>query len=928
MANETFNKLINIEVNSKSVGDLNKTLKEIDEEIKSIQQNELKVNQSLDEQEKSLKKISQLEDSRNKITKETTKLNEKSQTQNERTTKNLEAQQKRAESLFKTAEGVGGAFQVAAGASLLLGEQTSEALEKAQAKVVAIISVTDGVKKVAEGAANGYRLVSEGIKKAEIGSKLFGTTTKAAIAATGIGALLIALVLMVEYWDDVSKAARKFGDSIGLTKIIDNIDEFLTKIGGVAGVFTVLGGVVRGYVKEFVNYLQIIGSILTFDIEGIKKNFKEVGSAMKKEVVDAVVAAEKEAAYQRDLIRRDSLIKGSQFESSILKARGKDTLDQEKAIIEETIKLNNIKFAHQKNSAAEVQKFNEELQKNILALEANSTAIILRDYNKRLDAISDNVDKQLMIVNKGLLNETLTISEAKQLQLDIQRKYLEEEIVLRKTKNEDITALLLRQSELNLQIQEAAYARSIELIEESSNLEIIALQEKYLSGEITAKEYQKTLEDIEMGGLEDRLRAAKEGSKEALDIQKEINDKRIQNSENATKALSDDTNKLMELYKWLNDQEIAGLKSIVANTKLGIGQRIEANEKLRDKLLLLNEETLNKTKSLYGEDSLEYKKAAQEKLDIEKQFQDSRNALIQQGIQQAQDYSDKAFKAINDITKIANIEADAQKAKSEADVAKLQESSDEASENIANITTQAEESNARIQELESSLSTARGERAAILRGQIEEEKANSQGLLKQKNEETKRKIENERKIEAEKAKQEKLDKERKEREQALAIVQAIINTALGVTMALTQMPPASYIMAAGTAIAGAAEIAVISSQKFEDGGILDGPSHSNGGIKGTGRFNNIEVEGGEFIVNKRSTAQYLPLLKNINNGLPVQNSNKFEEGGMLPNYNTINSLGNINDVIKDQINKPIMVSVQEINDVNSRVKAIENDSSF
>jgi hypothetical protein len=74
--------------------------------------------------------------------------------------------------------------------------------------------------------------------------------------------------------------------------------------------------------------------------------------------------------------------------------------------------------------------------------------------------------------------------------------------------------------------------------------------------------------------------------------------------------------------------------------------------------------------------------------------------------------------------------------------------------------------------------------------------------------------------------------------------------------------------AALTALASvqyAANIALISSQKFHRGGVLRGASHADGGIPftvaGRGGF---EAEGGEAIINKRSTAMYRPLLSEIN----------------------------------------------------------------
>lgn len=65
-----------------------------------------------------------------------------------------------------------------------------------------------------------------------------------------------------------------------------------------------------------------------------------------------------------------------------------------------------------------------------------------------------------------------------------------------------------------------------------------------------------------------------------------------------------------------------------------------------------------------------------------------------------------------------------------------------------------------------------------------------------------------------------LQKRQFERQKALGIISAIINTAQGITAALSQAPPYSFIMAALTGVTGALQIAKIASSKFnpESGG--------------------------------------------------------------------------------------------------------------
>lgn len=75
-------------------------------------------------------------------------------------------------------------------------------------------------------------------------------------------------------------------------------------------------------------------------------------------------------------------------------------------------------------------------------------------------------------------------------------------------------------------------------------------------------------------------------------------------------------------------------------------------------------------------------------------------------------------------------------------------------------------------------------------------------------------------------------------------------------------------------------------KKFADGGIVNGPSHDQGGVpftvQGQGGY---EMEGGEFVVNKRATSMHRDLLERINNSYrtrPTVGSLKFAEGGLVP----------------------------------------------
>lgn len=108
-------------------------------------------------------------------------------------------------------------------------------------------------------------------------------------------------------------------------------------------------------------------------------------------------------------------------------------------------------------------------------------------------------------------------------------------------------------------------------------------------------------------------------------------------------------------------------------------------------------------------------------------------------------------------------------------------------------------------------------------------------------------------------KREEIEKKFAKKEQILSISQAFIDGASSIlkTKASLGLPAAIPFMIADAAIT-AAQIGVIAAQKFGEGEVdIHGPSHSSGGIA-------AEIEGGESVINKRSTSNYGSLLEAIN----------------------------------------------------------------
>lgn len=261
---------------------------------------------------------------------------------------------------------------------------------------------------------------------------------------------------------------------------------------------------------------------------------------------------------------------------------------------------------------------------------------------------------------------------------------------------------------------------------------------------------------------------------------------------------------------------------------------------------------------------------------------------------------------------------------------KIEESVSEVNEGISEI-------EGRVTDLQSMLADARGaDRQAVL-SQI-----NAEIAQKEKLEDTNKALNNQAKQFAKE--EEALELKKKElkhnaavAEKALKIAEATANTALGVTAALASSPPPlNFILASAVGVAGALQIATIALQPIplREGGILPGPSHEQGGIKGTGAFAGFEVEGGEAIIPKSQVSQYPTLVDFLLGPNAYKPKSKFASGGIIPSVNTrvvdrletSTTVRQANELLKSVSGidiKPV-VSVVDITERQNKVATIEN----
>jgi hypothetical protein len=174
---------------------------------------------------------------------------------------------------------------------------------------------------------------------------------------------------------------------------------------------------------------------------------------------------------------------------------------------------------------------------------------------------------------------------------------------------------------------------------------------------------------------------------------------------------------------------------------------------------------------------------------------------------------------------------------------------------------------------------------------------------------------------------------------AIATVQAFANSGGDPISGAIKAALLVASIGAGTA----ARVAAINTrqffpQKFEDGGMVSGPSHAEGGVpftvQGRGGY---EMEGGEYIINKRSASMHKELLDRINNSgrtAAVVGTQKFAQGGEVIGQQSQNNaeeylrvIAQSNSDIAKESKKPTRAFVSSADlRTDSRERSIRNNN--
>ena len=762
------------------------------------------------------------------------------------------------------------AFTLAKGAMSAFGVETEgavEAIQKLQG-AMAIIQSLQTLQNALKGSSATATLLNKAMKALTLGIK--GTTTvtkglKYALASIGIGLVISLVATLITHWEDLVGWLEK------TFPILSNLQEKLVGIGN---------AIVNFVTNPTITFAKILKKVFSGDFEGALEEAKKGIERQFKGTVDAYSKGYQEAMTKKAIEQENER---TEYTYKMLQAKA----GAEAKYSKEGIALQKKIFAQRKQLAEGNKK---ELQQIALD-EAN--------YYRECQEYKNRIAKQAADERKR--REKEAAAAAKEAERLAKQKAKEEEEARKKAEKEE-----------QERIKNLSDARK-----EGANAEI---------------EYQKAV-------LNERKRVVNESisaqEKEEQQLEKQIDKlKQIANNENLTKKtrkqaseqLERATARLMrveEERKNLLDKEAELEKQIVRLNQQK--SENEAYEQLKEHLgnLKLTKEEMQSMMSMSDEVLKETYK-----------FDDAQVQHVKNAVMQIKTIKQEAETAIADITNKANGKKSegsgssggggdsgdtatpwekagwAEKLNMIAETAVLpamdtismfmdfaieetQQELDQITELHDKAMEKVEDSADKIKELNAKLKESSLDNRAALQEQL----ADEQLLYAKRLAEEKKLAEEEKNTKNKLAQQEA--KARKI-ELATQMVMGISNTALGITRALASFPPPfSFIMAGLVGAMGAVQTALIAAQiakvkpvKYAEGGILSGPTHSEGGIP-VGRTN-IEVEGGEMVVSKRNTERYKDVLYKINRNDPsvryLQGSRgtyvdtkirKFADGGEL-----------------------------------------------
>lgn len=688
---------------------------------------------------------------------------------------------------------------------------------------------------------------------------------------------------------------------------------------------------------------QIRDNHLAIMKEGLDKEIKQLENSMQ----DELKAAEKATKNRNELI----LSIQEKYNYLIQKKREEWFKKHKKAVEDFNAEI----LAVSKQAAAELADVMgmQNINQTNRDIDQNENDYSERKRNIRYDYSID--------ATENVENNKKVLEEQKKFQkdmLDAEKKFIDERKRLQLQESAQNMDKLLAEEESSFKQQieanEKAQSEKWETVAEMAQQGIISESEALEMQQQVALQYQTASQDMYEAHNRKMEEIRKNGEQEQKNILEQSLQERQQMQSEANSKMFGSLQEMYDEIGYISEQQQK--KNVNRTTGLF---NIQSEKKRLQDVLKAYEDTLSELDKQYEElkrqlndGEIDFDQFTEGKKQIDnlkkqakqsaEETQNSLKDLFQTWAGSINDFAQKIASEFQNLygtfNEIMSLKYDMEEEALEREQEQLDKESDmvdRAYEKQAEIVQRYKDA---INNTEDELKTARGERRlALIDGLAQQREAYLQetdALKKQQLE--KEKIA--KKEEQLQKKQDALEKKRKQQQKQQSLINAIVNTALGVTQALSAYPPpASWALAAAVGALGAVQIATISSQKYANGGIIEGKSHKDGGVKVLG--GRAEVEGGEMIVNKKTTTMNTDMLYFINGirrriteedmkeffdskgkvSIPASHGLKYAQGGTLGDLTDFN----LKNQIQPQQEEPERTYVVQVVDIQNSLDNYE-----
>lgn len=560
-----------------------------------------------------------------------------------------------------------------------------------------------------------------------------------------------------------------------------------------------------------------------------------------------------------------------------------------------------------------IQDSNEQARK-VLALTYDRQ---IEDLRKRL-----TTEKDLTVKARAALNETIASLE-KQKGLDLEKLEKEQAnraLALQQELEDSRIALIVgnydrQTAEVNLQ-----YDRQIE-----------AYKKRLDEDKTLTEEQQKQITELILNAQKARGIALARLTNEQLNQQA---DQQLTAVEDALKKVENKIGEVVVRNKTgLELIDVAATRKNLAATNAALDEYIAGLKKYLDEVKKAHEATLATLQEGTPEYEAELQKYARTVEDVTQRIKNAQkdqadNTKKSAGVQvealrdlfgKIAEYADTAAMAVSSVMDTWNMGLQVQ-------IDDLNEQLDALNERYEEAQKQREDAVKNVENIEAQLQAATGGTTEALKSQLQD----AMHARAEAEREEKRLAKEKEKLEADVAKKEK---QMRRNDLISKIAQGFANTALGVTQALSLVFPLNFVVAGLVGAMGLVQTGIMTKQltKLADGGEIIGPSHANGGVPIAGT--NYEVEGGEFVVNKRSYGANANLVNFIND--TPRAITAADLLGVVPGDTTPVVIADAGQASEDRIVEAInginfqpVVSVTDINDVSDEVVTVKDLAGF